>query len=326
MNGIKASHIVGILSLVLIIVFGIGSCNYRNNSIVKEKITFYAENDIRKESEKMFSDSTLQKYFDIQFVDDAKGEVDFILTQDISNINQEKDYKNIGYSPLICLMKDTKDLNNLLTSNTKQGFLISSKKINNNKDDKIKCDFSKVIEVVVSGGDWSDLGGSDKEIKIYCPDLKTTDGKLFKEFVYLTLNNGSKEINKEVEAKVDKFFASSNVVQTDVVEKLKMLGTKPLDTDIYIMFEEEYLSYRYDNRESEEERCLTMIYPDTTIVKNTYFQSNIEKEKITDKFTTYHYYAHCYYRATDMSYGDECRLYDSEYFYYCNTQEGINAF
>ena len=99
--------------------------------------------------------------------DSSKANI--VLTSDFNKINAQSEYDILATSPLIMAMKNSNDLKNFRITNTKYGWLSTvSININKDKTDFIRCDFKKVFDVVVLGGDWSDLGGPDEEIKIYC--------------------------------------------------------------------------------------------------------------------------------------------------------------
>ncbi|MGN1298438.1 MAG: hypothetical protein ACI4UE_00415 [Candidatus Scatovivens sp.] len=241
------------------------------NSIVKTEVAAYVDDEYKQIIEYMTQKKKISKKYNFSFLEDSK-ESEMTLTSDFDKIDSSKKYSVLGYSPLVFLMKNSKDLNNFLTSNTKEGFLISESKIKNKETDVINCNFNKIVDTVIAGGDWSDLGGADKEIKIFCPRLDTMEGKLFREFLILSYNNGSKETNMEIEEKINNFFASPNVSQIDVMSKLSKLTSVP-ENELYVVFESDILQMLFSLSVTLD---VSFIYPEVTVVKQVYFQGKNE--------------------------------------------------
>jgi len=277
--------VLAIVLVIGIVVAGIYSNIYSNSNIVKSNLLVNLNADTEFIFEKQFDNKkAFNKYYDYQIVNDSKTS-DFILTSDVSQINLLNDYTVEGYSPLIICLKDSDNAKNYLKTNTKNGFLTcndGAKKIKNSSNDSITCDFLRIINVVLKNGDWSDLGGEDKKITIYCPDPDSVDGKLFYEFLLITLNGGKypKENLEEISLKAQKFLDSPNTVQTDVSSKIAKLGEEVEENDIYILFEEDFLKVANDYAK------ILVAYPELTVIKQIYMQFNNSelKGKITDIF------------------------------------------
>lgn len=262
----------------------------------------------------------LYKYYNYTVSTDSKKS-DLTFTSDISMIDKSKEFSVEGYSPLVICFKDAKNLNNYLKTVTKQGFLTcsSSKKIKNTSSDVINCDFSRIIETIINGGDWSDLGGEDKKITIYCPEPNTLESKLFYDFLLITINKGKYPTDnlEEIKEKADLFLSVSNTIQTDVCSKISKLGGILQEEDIYVVFESDLLS----STKGKGDICVT--YPETTVIKQLYLQyNNLDKfsDSITSKSNLKSKY---YYRSEEYSNFKDPNTGDSRYF---NLQEGFNYY
>lgn len=261
----------------------------------------------------------LYKYYNYNFSTDYNSDV--IFTSNIVQINKSQKYSVEGYSPLVICLKDTKNLNNYLKTITKQGFLTcsSSKKIKNSSSDEVFCDFAKIIDTVIDGGDWSNLGGEDKKITIYCPEPNTLESKLFYDFLLITINNGKYPTDtlEEVKKKADLFLNSSNTIQTDVCSKISKLGGTLQEEDIYVLFESDLLTAT----KGEGEICVT--YPETTVIKQLYLQYN-NPEKFSDSIvSSYTLKSKYYYRSEEYPNFKDSNSGVSRYF---NLQEGFNYY
>lgn len=315
------------IAIVLFTCFGVDSYEQYKESIVPKDIYYYVDEYLKESFADITDINSLHvKYNFLQ--NEEPSEANIILTSDFTKINAQNDYEILGISPLIIAMKNSKDLNNFRTANTKYGWLSTVSKINNDKSDSISCDFKKVFDVVVSGGDWSDLGGADEEIKIYCPDLKTQDGQAFKEFLLQIIN--------VKESEIEKFFSSSNVIQTDTISRIQELGNNIPSNELYIAFEKDFLEYVYNFEKSNDNLNLSFIYPENSIVQAIYLQYNEVDEELKEAlakdyfdfselegfygFNSY-FYHNRYYRYFETN-----EIIDSERFANYNFQKGINTF
>lgn len=318
------------LLILSIIASGIYTSVYNNNNIVKSDLTICLNDDTVEVFEDQFHNKkNFYKYYDYKNVSDST-KADFTFTSDISMINTSSEYSIVGYSPLVICLKNNENLNNYLKTVTKEGFLTcnSSNKIKNSSSDNITCDFNRIIDAVINGEDWSDLGGEDKKISIYCPSPNTVEGKLFYDFLLITINDGKyPESNFEtVKQKADLFLNSENVIQTDVEAKIEKLNGE-LQEDIYILFEADLISAT----KKQGDVCIT--YPETTVVKQLYLQYNNDnlEETITEVFDkssieVYSLYStlryHYYYRSSSYP----ALTTDNNYPAYFNVQEGFNYY
>ena len=279
---ISQSYRRGMLIFIgIILILGINGVDMvkKIQSIDKTQITIYAEENLRDGFETVKKFSKASWYYDMSYSDDIKNS-QIVLTSDIEKIDKSKKYEIVAHSPLVLMMNESVKLNDLLVSYNEKGFLISDSKIKNTASDKINCDFTKVVEAINAGGDWSNLGGDEiQEIVIYCPKLETDQGKLFKEFLVRSYNNGLNETNEEIEKKIEMFFESENVIQTDIYHKLQLLKNNIPENVIFVGFEHDLLNF-YSNYSQN----FTFIYPQKTILEYIYVQINSEDEKINEKF------------------------------------------
>ena len=224
------------------------------------------------------------------------------------------------------MMNESVKLNDLLVSYNEKGFLISDSKIKNTNSDPINCDFTKVIDAINSNGNWGSLGGDEtKEIIVYCPKLNTAQGKLFKEFIVRSYNKGLNESNEDIEKKIQMFFESDNVIQTDINRKLQLLKGNISENVIFVGFEHDFLNF-YCNYSQN----FTFIYPEKTILEYIYVQIDSEDEKINERFfeswwilkekDIYNIFCDDYYYRL----GEVGKIPSLNY--YSNVQAGINTF
>lgn len=292
-------------------------------------VTLYSDPEL-KENLIQIANDRLDFFYKVSYSKTTE-KADIVLTFDLNKLNKEKSYDMFAYSPLLIVMKSSKNLNNLkITKST--GFLTSEKDIKDkNNDVPINCDFSKVVEAVINGKNWDALGGpKNKQIKVYCPPLETVDGQLFKEFIIRTYNNGSKTSTKEIDEKINKFFASPNVIQTDIASKITILGDKISEYDIFVGFENEFKEIFYNQSSIKE--YTTFVYPNTTILKTVYVQFNSNDSKLKERFyaegfvdhNAYNefYYNEGYRIAIENNAITSNKITISD----MNTQDGINAF
>ena len=242
-------------------------------------------------------------------------------------IDTSRDYSIEGYSPLIVCLKDTKNLNNYLKTTTKEGFLTCDDgKIHNDSNDPINCDFLRIINAVLNKQDWSDLGGEDKKITIYCPEPDTISGKLFYDFLLITINNGKYPTDniEQIKEKADLFLNSENTIQTDVCSKISKLGYEFEEEDIYILFESDLL-------QGTQDASISISYPNTTVIKELYLQYNNSdlKDSISKCFDSMSM-MNTSYLNNDIHYDYYYRnSYHSDFYnetVYLNDQKGFNYY
>lgn len=198
----------------------------------------------------------------------------FIITTDINEVSS-KNYEVMGKTPLIVVMKQKEEM---LKSYKEKGLLSCSGKMKIDEDDKVEINFKKIMEAVLKNEKWSKFGGKDKEIKVYCPELDTVEGKLFKHFLLITANNGSYPIKPEELQKaqelVNEFLANPNVKPVNVINRLT--GVNDMGSDIYITFEGNVMQLDKDDYEDK----IYITYPKETVAKQVFFES---KSEIGDK-------------------------------------------
>lgn len=318
---------LSIIFVVMMIVVGIYSGVYRANHIKQTAISVCLNEDTRSIFEEQYEKKSFSKHY--AYEEAAAYNADLVFTSDIDLIDTKQNYSVEAYSPLVICFKDTNDLNSSLKSKTKQGFLTcKDTKIRNTTSDAVNCDFKRVINAVLNGQDWSDLGGTDQKITIYCPTSDTVEGKLFYAFLIITINDGKYPTSNvgEIKEMADKFLASPNVIQTDVASKIDKLGSSLEYGDMYILFESSLLA----SANQSADICVT--YPEVTVVKQLYLQyrnSEIEEgvSKQFDKNDLTHYslsaglYYEEFYRTKNNT-----SLYYPDNVKYFNTQDGFNNY
>lgn len=315
------------IAIILLFFLGFDSHQKYLTSIEPQDVYYYVDESLKESfADITDNESILLRYNFLQ--SEELSNANIVLTSDITKINTQNDFEVLGTSPLIMAMKNSSDLNNFRTANTKAGWINTVSKINNNESDSIKCDFKRVFDVIIAGGDWSNLGGADEEIKIYCPDLKTQEGQTFKKFLL--------QIVKVNETEVKKFFSSPNVIQTDVISRIEELENNIPSNELYIAFESDFLDYVYKFEADNSNLNLSFIYPEHVIFGAIYLQYNNVNEELQE------YLANDYFDFSELEghYGVNNYFYlnkyyrnfkeneytNSERFQNYNFQKGISTF
>lgn len=320
--------LLSIIFVVMLIMVGIYSGVYHANHIKQTSISVCLNEDTRNIFEEQYEKKSFSKHY--VYEEATAYNADLVFTSDINSIDTKQNYSVEAYSPLVICLKDTNDLNSSLKSKTKQGFLTcKDKKIRNATSDEVNCDFKRVINAVLNGQDWSDLGGTDQKITIYCPISDTMEGRLFYEFLLITINDGKYPTSNvdEIKEMADQFLASPNIIQTDVASKINKLGSSLEYGDMYILFESSLLA----SADSSADICVT--YPEVTVVKQLYLQyrnSEIE-EGVSKQFDKGSFLTgplltelHCDRRYRTKS--NTSVYYSGNGDKYFNTQDGFNYY
>ena len=286
--------LISIILVLSVIASLIYSAIYDDMHIVKQNITVCTNKDIEEIFKGHFDNSKkLYKYYNYEFFSSKSS--DIIFSSDISLIDTNKNYSVEAYSPFVVCMKNSSNLNNCLKSTTKSGFLVcnGSKKIHNNSNDDISCDFLCIINAVIEGKDWSDLGGEDKKITVYCPSENTIDSELFYDFLLITINDGKYPTDniEEIKQKADAFLNSSNIVRTDVASKISKLDNSLEEYDIFCLFESDLLAVARNNNN------ISIFYPLVTVSKHIYLQyNNTNLLEVFNSYLSTDLYYDYYYR------------------------------
>ena len=278
--------------LVIIFILNVFSIPAYQRNKPKEIIKGYVDNNFTELIKDQSKKSTFKITFDLSIIDDPKN-VDFILTSDINSIDTTIPYKTLGYTPLILLL------------NKKTAESVSKSSISLEKDDFYTCNFKAFINAVLNNQGWKSLGREDdNKITVYCPKSDTVEGKLFYNFLLISINDGKypTENLEEIKQKADEFLSSPNLIQTDVVQKVLKLDGNLNTDDIYILFESDLIKNVLDNISS-----ICPVYPNLTVVKKVYLQyigkNNGKLQNILDGETFLRYgiqdavFANEYYRT-----------------------------
>lgn len=255
--------------LMVLIISMLLTIRENNQNKPKQDVKLYVSSEFSGANEKVeevindFNSSYSAKVFNKK-----NKEISATVTTEFSEISSNN-YEVLGKTPLVVIMKPKEKLINAYKEN---GLLKSSKKIKMNDDDEIEINFKKLMDAVIKNESWSKFGGKDKEIRIFYPELTTTEGKLFKHFLLITANKGFYPTEKEqMEASqeyVEKFLAQPNVHPVNVINRLT--GVNDIGTDIYITFENNALQLDSDKYGDE----IYVTYPTETVVKQVFFESN----------------------------------------------------
>lgn len=208
---------------------------------------------------------------------DSENNADIILTYDEEKLPKGIKAISYGNSPLICIMAKTDNFKNYFVDKNENGFLESETQSSEEKL-SVMINFKKIIEVIINGGDFSDFGGEEKQIQIYCPKFETVDGKLFKKFVKFTVAGEGKQPTPEENSTIEKFLTSKNLIQTDVIEKISNSKNIIQENEIYILFEYQFSQFISEvPKEKASSYNGKILYPTVSINKSIFVYSGDEK-------------------------------------------------
>lgn len=239
-------------------------------------------NDIGNEDtiKAAFTTTNLSSKNELEFVSKTKN-AKCILTKDISGISDDDNANDMvtSYTPLIIGMKNSVNLQKY--KNNK--LIASSKEITNSAEDEITIDFKKVIDAVIEGENWSKFGGEDKAINIIVPEDDSIEGKIFYNFLLVTINNGSYPSDdntlSDVKQTANSFLKLCEEKENVVNELKKMSSVNSID--LYILFEADFINSSIWNQKKLD---ISIAYPNTTVVKHIYMQSD---QKQQEQFSTF---------------------------------------
>ena len=249
---------------IILFILNVVSVGISAKNRPKEEISGYVDSAFEDVIDEQDNKSAFKKNFNLVIEDDIK-KADFILTSDSNAIDTTKEYETLGYTPLILL------LNTKTAKNLSQDFIT----LEDDESGSYTCEFKMVIDAILNNKGWKSLGKKDdSKIIIYCPKKDTLEGKLFYDFLLITLNNGKypEENLEEIKKNADAFLSSKQVVQTDVVSKVLNLNGNLNENNIYIWFEADLLQARNNDD-------FKFAYPSLTVVKKAYIQYNGENGK-----------------------------------------------
>ena len=241
----------------------------------------YIYNDVSSESlvKKAFDKTELSSKYTAEFKDDS-DDVDIIITKNTAKLMEDEDkIISTSYTPLIICMKNSKNLQKY----QKSGLLISSNDIDNSVQDAITIDFKKLIDAVINGDNWSVFGGEDNDFKIIVPEEDSVEGKIFYNFLLVTINNGNYPSNKEdldsAKETANEFLKSCEKLPNAINELKKINSINA--TDIYVLFESDFIkSSIWDQKKLD----ISVVYPKVTLVRHIYMQAIKENEQFISFF------------------------------------------
>ena len=302
---------------VILVILNVVSAGIIAKNRPKEEISGYVDSAFEDIIDEQDNKSAFKKNFNLVIEDNIK-KADFILTSDLNAIDTTKEYETLGYTPLILL------LNTKTAKNLSQDFIT----LEDDRSGSYTCEFKMVIDAILNNKGWKSLGKKDdNRIIIYCPKKDTLEGKLFYDFLLITLNNGKypEENLEEIKKNADAFLSSKQVVQTDAVSKVLNLSGNLNENNIYICFEADLLQARNNDD-------FKFAYPSLTVVKKAYLQYNGENGKKLKEIFDNNSFA-----VYPIEYGiyatGEYRTYEHPNFnshnavgYYYNQADGINYY
>lgn len=232
------------ISLIICCV-AISIYNKQQNMVPYEQrqvLNVYCREEFKNDLKKMIDESKLGETHQVVFTRNVK-DAELILTDEKKA--SDADYEKIAWTPLIVVFDNSKE-------KTREYETEEYLKLNSS----YTLYFGKVIDSVISGT-WTD--------KIYCPKEDTTEGRLFHEFLLITVNDGiypSEDQMAACENKVNQFLSSKMVVRANATERLK---TKMVvENEMYFVFENEIYNMTSSSYDFD------IAYPENTVVKEWY--------------------------------------------------------
>lgn len=246
----------GVSFVICIIIILIHNNNKNKISYEKkEPVKVFSEEEFKDDVKDLVEDYSFGKKHRAVFTSN-KDEAIFCLTDELDAESESK-YKKVAWSPLVIAMDTSKK-----KEYTKAKYL----------NDEGYVEFYPVINAVISG---------EFKDKIYYPKLNTKEGKLFEDFLIITINNGKYPNNEsllnEVQAKVEEFYSAEVTIETDALEQLKN-KQEPKNEWIFV-FENEL--YEEINNSSYK---FYLGYPSNTVLHEWYYYcQNEDLLKIIEK-------------------------------------------
>lgn len=227
-----------------------GIYKYENSKLPyqdRENVSVYCDEIFQNKIKEDIEKSSFGKTHKVIFIED-KEKADFVITDKITI--SDENYERIGWSPLVVAMDN---------DNKKIKELKKSKYIVKTEEDGYEINFKKIINTTISG---------ESKYKIYCPKEDTREGKLFKEFLLITINGGSYPKGDTLQRCIEKaneFMESDLVIELNSTERLK--SNKKVKNELYILFENELINLKSCD--------FVLAYPTNTIVHEWYYKINI---------------------------------------------------
>lgn len=240
--------------------------------IVKGTLNIYTDIDGYEKTIKKETRSEVTDKYNLNFLEDSDIKMaDILLTDDVTNLKPDKEYKTIAYSPMVVMMR----CDDSLKEYRKSGLLIrENEEDEDDKENGASINFKKIMDAVIKNETWSCFGGEDKPIKVYCPQKGTADANLFYQFLLITANNGvypTTQAQKETcEQMANRFLGSPMVEEVDIVSRV--IKVQDIGCDIYVMAEADYWK-AYDSVK-DNDLISFIAYPTETVIKEIYYQTN----------------------------------------------------
>lgn len=263
------------------------------STVKKEELYIYSDVESESVVKKAFDNTSSSSSYKLEFKSEPSENI-WNITKNLSLLSnnddddeeENKDNSDTvltSFTPLIIGMKNSKSLQKYAENE----LLTSTEEINNSVEDEISIDFKKIIDAVVDGENWSLFGGENKEIKIFVPKEDTIEGKIFYNFLLVTINNGNYPENEEtlktVKETANSFLKSSNCVKVEnVINELNKISSINA-TDIYVLFEADFMN---STVWSQEKLDISLAYPNTTLVKHIYTKAS---ENEFEELSTFFY-------------------------------------
>lgn len=291
----KTRLIFWIISLVICSIIIMIYIKEENKTPYQDRIPInvYCNKQFQNDIKETIEDASIGDTHRVVFTEN-KDEAEFILTNEIHK--SDKEYEKVGWSPLVIVFND----------DVRFGYCVED-------DYSYIMEFNKIIDLVIKG---------ELKQKIYCPKLDTREGKLFFDFLLITINGGiypNEAKLEKVTEKAEKFLNSEVVIQTEVAEKLKT--TKNVKDEFYILFENEVCK-----NFSSNEYSFNIAYPKNTVVYEYYWKFTGEnKDKLKETMTESPWYTSN--NKMQSIFGDFKIRHDNQTYYnsnYYNVRQGFS--
>ena len=245
----------------------------------RQEIVISSDLDIEYYVKKFFKSDNLKKNYRYSIIKKpTQGkEVDVFLTTDGKQVSEEN-YSVLGYTPMVVLIGNSNHDKFEQYAKNKLISFTDEKKLKFDENDKLTIDFSKIVDAILTGKDWSTFGGDNVPLKVYCPLADTVDGELFNKFLLVTLNGGIyPDENKiqELQGKVDLFLKSPCVERINMNQRLDNFYIT--ENELYCTFESDIID---SDKFSSSSIDYAVTYPNKTIIRQIYFQVAADKKSL----------------------------------------------
>ena len=277
----KSRILFWFICLIIAVLLIIGN-EFVSGNIIKEKkaITVYAPKDMDSAFKVALRKTELSKNYKIVMVEDENADICVGYAKE-----NDKQYSKFAFSPFIVAYNHE----DKYYKEMKKAEVL---KLSQYNDRLYEIDLQRIINEVISEGEWQNLGIKDlQKIKIFYPSEDTVYYNDFYDFMLVTVNNGIYPIEEECLKKATdmiKKFEESPYTEavSDFSTKVKRVGGFPNNV-LWIIPEKTAYELAYYNG---KKRYVRVLYPINTVYFNYYIKGNELGEKLINEAEESNFY------------------------------------